>query len=191
MKKLIFTIFIITTTIISSNAQHVSIQYSKYGYEENRSNSKLNALQNFEDRLDQFSYSMMVEDVWLARKTKKVIIKTMEKEIRRTQREIDQLSEEGTYYSKKNNQKKYRTRSGSRVYSKRNGYSNNFELDLLYDQLDEQRRIKYRFETTKLRHSRRNIILNKKKHRKLVYQFRELMIDKLEKPRRNNREKRG
>lgn len=190
MKRLALTILIIAATITSSNAQYISIQYSRFGDEVNNYNSELKSLQNFEDQLDQFSYSMMVNDIWLARKNKKAIIRTMEKEIGRTEREIEQHSWNGNSYSRRSNQRQTRSRS-SGVYSKRNGYNGDFELKLLFEQLREQKRIKYNFESTSLISSRRRFLVNKKHHRKLMYQYRDLMKSSLEDSRRNNRERRG
>ncbi|GAB5408212.1 MAG: hypothetical protein BalsKO_05770 [Balneolaceae bacterium] len=182
------TLFIIAATITSVNAQYVSIQNTNYGASEATYNSELRTLQKFENKLDQFSYSLMVNDVWLARKNKKTIIRSMEQEINRTERKIKELTWDGNSYSKRNNQKKYRTRENG-IYSKRNG--NNYVVNQLYNQLEEQRWIKYKFESKRLIGSKGRGIINKKYHRKLMYQYRDLMRDKLEKPQRNQGERRG
>lgn len=188
MKRLILTIFIFTIIQSSSSAQNISVQYSNYGYEENQNNSQLRALQKFEDNLDQFSYSLMVGDEFLARKTKMAIIRAMEYEIWQTEKEIEKRSWRTTYYSKRNTQEQFRSRRGG-IYSKNTGY--NQDLGFLYRQLDEQKRIKHEFEITRLKGSRRNVLINKRYHRTLMYKYRDLMRDKLETTRRDNRERRG
>tara|TARA_R110000868_G_scaffold410693_8_gene699920 strand:+ start:3151 stop:3708 length:558 start_codon:yes stop_codon:yes gene_type:complete len=185
MKRLIFTTILTIFTINITNAQFVSAQYSESKQVDTRINSELRAFQNFENQLDQFSYAMMVEDVWLARKAKQAIIHTMEIQILSTQKKINELSWRGTSYSKRDNSQT-RSRNGG-IYSKRNGIGSDFELNQLIDQLETKRWIKYNFESTELIHSRRRDIVNKKDHRQLMYRFRDLMRDDLEK---NQREKR-
>ncbi len=186
MKRLILTTFIIVATLVSTNAQQVSIQYSRHGQNDSRRNAELRALRNFEEKLDQFSYSMMVGNVWLAQKTKKEILHSIEMEIRKTQREIDELGWIGSAYSKKSNQTQYRNRTGS-IYSKRKGISQNFELDQLMDQIETQKWIKYNFEYTNLIGNRRRGVINERKHRKLMYEFRDLMLESLEQSGRERR----
>ncbi len=187
MKRLILTLFTFLIIQSSSKAQNISVQYSNYGYVENQNYSQLKALQKFEDNLDQFSYSLMVGDVFLARKTKKAIIRAMEYDIWQTEKEIEKRSWRTTY-SKRDNQEQYRGRRGG-VYSRNFGY--NQDLGFLYEQIDEQNRIKTEFEITRLKGTRRSVLINKKYHRTLMYQYRDLMRDKLETTRRYNRERRG
>ncbi len=186
MKRLLITTFIIASTIITTNAQHVSLQYSRFGENDSRNNAELRALRNFEEKLDQFSYSMMVGNAWLAQKTKKEIVHLMEMEIRKTQREIDELVWVRSAYSKKSNQTQFRNRTGS-VYSKGNGMGQNFEINQLMDQIETQKWIKYNFEYTNLIRNRRRGVINERQHRKLMYQFRDLMLENLEQPRRERR----
>lgn len=189
MKRLIMVVMI-SATVISANAQYATYPSSNNRNAESSYKSELKALQNFENQLDQFSYSLMVNDEWLARKNKSLIIKSMEMEIIRTKRKIDELSWGESSYSKRSNQMQYRSRQ-SGLYSKRNGSRENYMLNQLNKELEEQRWIKYKFETTTLMGSNRRGMINKKTHRKLMYQYRDLLRDKLEYTHRYSEERRG
>lgn len=185
MKRLIITTFIIATAFTTSDAQQVSFEYSSYDNNRNANRSDLRAIQNFENQLDQFSYSMMVENVWQARKSKTAIIRSMENEIRKTRSELNAISENSYSHSTSVRQRANRNRNSS-IYSKRNG-SQSYEFDRLIKQLEDLKRIKRRFVNTDLVQSRRRGIINKRDHRKLMYSFRDIMRDDLEQARQGRR----
>ncbi len=187
MKRLILSIIIIGFATIEINAQRATVRkvaQTDYRYEQREN---VRELQSFENKLERFSYALMVEDSWQARKIKDRIINDMQREIRQTRRELDRLDRNWNNYSKRN-YSGYRTRSG-RIQSKNRGRYQNYEVRLLMDRLEDQIWIKNRFEETYLT-GRRRALVNKKQHRRLMYEFRDIMRDEIEYE-RGYRDRRG
>ncbi|RNC79623.1 MAG: hypothetical protein ED557_13955 [Balneola sp.] len=187
MKQLLVTIIFIGIGTIEINAQQNTVRRVNqidYSYEVNED---IRELRNFENKLDRFSYALMVEDNWQAKKVKDRILNDMQREIRQTRRELDRLDRSWNNYSKRN-YSEYRTRRGG-IQSKNRGRYQNYEVRLLMDRLEDQIWIKNRFEETYLT-GRRRALVNKKKHRRLMYEFRDIMREEIEFE-RGHRDRRG
>ncbi len=188
MKRLILSIIIIGFATIEISAQRATVhkvaQSDYYSYDQRED---IRELRNFENKLERFSYSLIVGDTWQARKIKDRIISDMQREIRQTRRALNRLDRNWNSYSKRN-YSGYRTRTGQ-IHSKNRGRHQSYEVRLLMDRLEDQIWIKNRFEETYLTSTRRALV-NKKKHRRLMYEFRDIMREEIELERRY-RDRRG
>ncbi len=188
MKRLIIITFI--TLFISANSQAQRNRVHKTSYPAGEYKSELREIQKFDRQSDTFSYALMTGDRWSARKNKAKILRTMEAEIWDTRQKLNEISYYGNKYSKRSGNEYYRGRKGG-VYSKQNGRKvSRYEQQLLINKLEKQIRIKNRFENTELIGNRRGRIINEREHRKLMYRFRDTMIEGLENE-RGQRQRRG
>lgn len=167
MKKLITITIIALITALNANAQVYSISYSERVSSNNEYREQIREVQNFENKLDRFSYALVTNDLWEAQRTKTKILRAMEAEIARTKKELRKLR------NNRNLGRSY-TYGSKSVYSKRNGRGIIFSE--LVDQLEYQKTLRYRFKNTDLKNSRRGI-KNENTHRRLMYEFRDTMIE--------------
>lgn len=187
MKRLSLFIIItlISTTIIQAQNSTVR-RVATQNYDQSRRSDVL-GLQYFDNQLDKFSYSLMVNDVWAADRNKSKILDVMNREIRETRKELEILERGSNWFSKRDDN--YRQRNTS-IYSKNNGTrSRSFEARLLVDRLELQIKLRNRFEDTRLI-NRRNNLVNEQEHRSLMYRFRDILIQELDNS-GNNRNRRG
>ncbi|MBO6525170.1 MAG: hypothetical protein JJ971_15180 [Balneolaceae bacterium] len=185
MKRLMVITFITLFTVASAEAQKNRMH--KANYSSNEYSNELRQLRNFDHKLDKFSYALMTGDIWAARKNKAKIIRAMESEILDTRISLSKFSGGSSAYSKREGGRTYRGRSGG-VYSRNNGRkASRYEEQLLIEQLERQIQIKNRFERTELTGYRSRHIVNERVHRKLMYRFRDTMVEGLEKQRGERR----
>lgn len=185
MKRLMVITFITLFAVASAEAQRSRMHKANYSF--NEYNKELRQIRNFDHKLDKFSYALMIGDSWAARKNKAKIIRAMENEILDTRISLSEFPGYSNAYSKREGKRAYRGRSGG-VYSRDNGRkTTRFEKQLLIEQLERQIRIKKRFERTALTEYRGRHIINERVHRKLMYRFRDTMVEELEQQRGERR----
>lgn len=182
VKRIVFLIAMIVLTSTPNQAQSL-------GNDPVNARSQKQELQDFEHSLDKFSYAMLVGDVKSAKTIKNRILMTMEREIAQQRRSLRMLTGDESIAE-------YDVERGSgnssSLYSKRNGAAGGNDLDRetreLLRKLERLEYLFYEFDTTQLT-DRSNRIFNKTKHRKLMYDFRDMMRDEVEKLRGNGQER--
>ncbi len=182
VKRIVFLIAMIVLTSAPNQAQSLNNDPAN-------ARSQKQELQDFEHSLDKFSYSMLVGDVKSAKTIKNRILMAMEREIAQQRRSLRQLTNDESVID-------YGAERGaansSTQYSKRNSIAGGNDLDRetreLLRKLDRMEYLFYEFDTTQLT-DRSNRIFNKTKHRKLMYDFRDMMRDEVEKLRGNGQER--
>ena len=185
MKRLIIITFITLFTTTVTIAQRGSVHQTSYS--DGSYNNELREIQKFDSQSDKFSFALMTGDSWAARKNKAKIIRSMEAEIWDTRRELDEISNYPSQYSKRDGYEAYRGRNGG-VYSKNRGRkATRYEERILLEKLEKQIRIKNRFEDTELMGFRRGQLINKRVHRQLMYRFRDTMTEGLKQQRGHGR----
>lgn len=183
MKRLIT---LATIIILMSTSDSLAQMYASNSGRNSNNNirKEVRELQNFEEKLDQFSYAMQVGDIRSAQRFKNQLLNKMENEIIQNRRAIIQpRSQRNT-----NNRRSY-SRYDNQLYSKRNGSIGN-RLNREYwetvDRLEDQRDLYRRFERLDLTKRRRGII-NENKHRRIMYQFRDTMREEIQSERERGR----
>lgn len=192
MKRLITFAIIVLVSGSNSFAQFYTSHSNTRSNNGKNLKKEIRELQNFEDKLDQFSYSMQVGDIRSAQRLKAQLLSKMENEIIQNRRSIL----EPRFQNRPSATRKY-SRYDNQLYSKRNGSIRsglrNEDWETL-DRLQEQRDLYRRFEVLDLTRGRRGII-NENKHRRIIYQFRDVMREEIQverdKTRRRNNNSRG
>lgn len=183
MKRLITLATIIVLMSTSDSFAQLYASNSGRNYN-NNIRKEVRELQNFEKKLDQFSYAMQVGDIRSAQRFKNQLLNKMENEIIQNRRAIIQPR----FQRNTNNRRSY-SRYDNQLYSKRNGSIGN-RLNREYwetvDRLEEQRNLYRRFEALDLTRRRRGII-NENKHRRIMYQFRDTMREEIQYERERGR----
>lgn len=193
-KQIIITIF--TALIFSSGivAQQYRVNFSRVSYSDYDQRKEVRELQKFEHHLDQFSYLIMIGDLWQASKSKAVILHLMEKEVSQTEKKINVLLRGDRLSKKIFRRSKYDQKPS--IYTKRNGYEYGFtkEINRLIRHLELQESLMYKFEDAKLRGGSKRVA-NKNDHRRIMYKFRDTMKREIEiersKDQMHGRERRG
>tara|TARA_Y100001935_G_scaffold238369_1_gene224818 strand:- start:177287 stop:177865 length:579 start_codon:yes stop_codon:yes gene_type:complete len=172
MKKLITLLIAITIT-------SAGIKANQFDDDRGRSNDPrrieirkdVRQLQRFEQKLDKFSYAMLVGDLYTARYLKNEILDDMERELNENNRNKYRDRMDVMPYSKRRVEGNgdYGT-----IYSKRNGAANaNWKLS---DRrlFEIQSELYFEFRNLRLNRGRRGI-MNENRHRAIMYEFRDTM----------------
>lgn len=182
VKRIVFFIAMIVLTSAPNQAQSLD-------NDPVNARSQKQELQDFEHSLDKFSYALLVGDVKSAKTIKNRILMTMEREVAQQRRSLRLLTDDQSIAD-------YGVERGSgnssSLYSKKSGVAGGNDLDRetreLLRKLERLEYLFYEFDTTQLT-DRSNRIFNKTKHRKLMYDFRDMMRDEVEKLRGNGQER--